>query len=487
VKSNGYFEMRFMSDNGANAADTKGANGEFATSSFCHDDDGSMFAGKRQPSSLSNSSNCTAAADLSPAAGDEACYDGAGTANSAVPPRRRHSWSSSSPSSASLLSSNTVASGDGAGGDDDLDEELLKEIIHKRVTFARTEALRSSKRSCGRLNSSFIVVGNGLVDEDNPTKYESSIYHEASSQYPPAQHDRGECLDGSKADDPLGAASVVSREEQRQQRQWDVDVEASMESSEVESPPRTEPGAVRVFNSGSNTRLEPGCLTSSAPDGLVVSNEDGGATHSPTASSTGGDRDGSAGTFDDGAILCADAVLAVANPVVDAHPNEQPPSAVAVGFDPDAKLAYHYSTKRFRLYASLAFLVVVIVAVGASIGSTLGSRKNGQDQYIYATQRPATEREEVGIEDEITRAIGTDGLEESDVDSPYRKALRWIMNDDPMQLSSESANLIQRYIAAYFYFSTTADGPWESCNPEDAIHVQGVPSPVCNWLRCDLL
>jgi len=46
------------------------------------------------------------------------------------------------------------------------------------------------------------------------------------------------------------------------------------------------------------------------------------------------------------------------------------------------------------------------------------------------------------------------------------RAARWIISDDLMKLNSYAGNLIQRYLLALFYLSTTNDGkrPWRSCN-----------------------
>ena len=49
--------------------------------------------------------------------------------------------------------------------------------------------------------------------------------------------------------------------------------------------------------------------------------------------------------------------------------------------------------------------------------------------------------------------------------SPYRQALDWLIDEDPLQLPSTALNLQQRFILVYFYFSTIEDGPWISCNP----------------------
>lgn len=51
------------------------------------------------------------------------------------------------------------------------------------------------------------------------------------------------------------------------------------------------------------------------------------------------------------------------------------------------------------------------------------------------------------------------------MNSTYNKALDWLLYDDPMQLPPDAQNLVQRYILALFYFQTSQQGPWRSCNP----------------------
>ena len=65
-----------------------------------------------------------------------------------------------------------------------------------------------------------------------------------------------------------------------------------------------------------------------------------------------------------------------------------------------------------------------------------------------------------------------------DSQSPYTQALRWIVDSDPIQLSSSDATVLQRYLAAYFYFATTRDSPWRTCNPSRRINAN-INSTVC--------
>ena len=37
--------------------------------------------------------------------------------------------------------------------------------------------------------------------------------------------------------------------------------------------------------------------------------------------------------------------------------------------------------------------------------------------------------------------------------------------EDPLQLTPENENFVQRYVLVYFYLSTSVEKPWKSCNP----------------------
>lgn len=134
----------------------------------------------------------------------------------------------------------------------------------------------------------------------------------------------------------------------------------------------------------------------------------------------------------------------------------------AIEYDPDSKPPV-YKNRRFRLYGFLACAIVVLVAIGAAVTGTLG-RDDGAGDF-EPTAAPTTYRESLGIEAQVKRVVGGELLE--DPESPYARALEWITFDDPMQMMPEHPSFIQRYVAAYFYFATSEDGPWRSCNPPE--------------------
>ena len=141
----------------------------------------------------------------------------------------------------------------------------------------------------------------------------------------------------------------------------------------------------------------------------------------------------------------------------------------AVEYDPDAKPPM-YRNRRFRLYAFLAMVIVVVVTIGAAVGITLGKTEKIPD---------ISYRETIGIRENIERLVGTDVLD--DPKSPYRKALDWITHEDAMMVTPEDKTFTQRYYAAYFYFATTTKRPWDGgCNPPA---VGTNETEMCTYLR----
>lgn len=130
----------------------------------------------------------------------------------------------------------------------------------------------------------------------------------------------------------------------------------------------------------------------------------------------------------------------------------------AIEYDPDAKPPL-YRSYRFRLYTCVALIAVVIGTIGAVLGIVLTIDEDD-------VQPPKIQyRETLGIRENVeVFVVAKEKLD--DLSSPYHKALNWIIFDDPMALTPESPRLTQRYLAAYFYYATSAKNPWTSgCNP----------------------
>jgi hypothetical protein len=112
--------------------------------------------------------------------------------------------------------------------------------------------------------------------------------------------------------------------------------------------------------------------------------------------------------------------------------------------------------RRFQLYACLTMATMVVGTVG-TLASVLISRSGG-------TPPPLQERATLGMQEYIERLVGPEPM--SDTNNPYRKALDWIQNVDPMALTPQDKGFAQRFLGAYLYFSTTVQGPWSNdCNP----------------------
>ena len=60
-----------------------------------------------------------------------------------------------------------------------------------------------------------------------------------------------------------------------------------------------------------------------------------------------------------------------------------------------------------------------------------------------------------------------DIFKETILRTPYQQALQWILYEDPMSLNGFSENFIQRFTMALFYYQTSEQGPWRSCNPPE--------------------
>jgi hypothetical protein len=135
-------------------------------------------------------------------------------------------------------------------------------------------------------------------------------------------------------------------------------------------------------------------------------------------------------------------------------------------YDPDAKPPL-YKHRRFRCYAAL----ICCLAVAAILTAVTVAAKSGGGKTILITQAPSaapsqapTTTRDVAVRGELARRIGDMVNEPGTV---YEKALNWILYDDPMELDEFSENLIQRYTLVLFYYQTSQEGQWTSCNPPE--------------------
>jgi hypothetical protein len=137
--------------------------------------------------------------------------------------------------------------------------------------------------------------------------------------------------------------------------------------------------------------------------------------------------------------------LAVAVPVDVSEDDGDCFLPAAIEYDPDAKPPM-LRNRRFQLYGCLAMVVVVVGIVGVAVGMVLSSTN---------TAPPLPDRATLGIRETMERLVGKDVF--NDATNPYSQALDWIVNVDAMALTPHDHKLMQRFFAAYFYFSTS---PW---------------------------
>jgi hypothetical protein len=135
---------------------------------------------------------------------------------------------------------------------------------------------------------------------------------------------------------------------------------------------------------------------------------------------------------------------------------KQEPQVIAVPFD-EATEKKQIPFHRTKLFCRIALiLLIAVIIIGLASTTILISGHNGTDDGIDY-------RETLGIREAIEVVIGAEKLKA--VQSPYAKALEWMIHQDPMALVPGDSNFIQRYVMAYFYYATTTNGPWKSCNP----------------------
>jgi len=146
----------------------------------------------------------------------------------------------------------------------------------------------------------------------------------------------------------------------------------------------------------------------------------------------------------------------------------------AIEYDPDAKPPM-VKNRRFQLYGCFAFLFVVggiliaVVAVMMTSGGTLTLAPTSSPTVAPTTSAEGLYREQ------FANVVGDSVYEAG---TPAQLASEWIIRSDPLGLSVVDNHLIQRYLLALFYFETSRNGPWRSCNPPE-----GDETSACEFLK----
>lgn len=140
----------------------------------------------------------------------------------------------------------------------------------------------------------------------------------------------------------------------------------------------------------------------------------------------------------------------------------------AIEYDPEAKPPI-YRNRRFRLYSLVACTLTVVMIAGV-IGLQVVHNKQENATIGGPTEAPKRPGSK-GILEQLELTVGSEKLQ--DPQGPHYRAKEWLINEDPLQLSPNDANLVQRYLLAVIYFKFHAEGEWLSCDaptqeePED--------------------
>jgi len=124
---------------------------------------------------------------------------------------------------------------------------------------------------------------------------------------------------------------------------------------------------------------------------------------------------------------------------------------------------------------SYLVLMAIILLLAVAVGTALFVFKSKEEKptesptVFFQGDNIFLKNRNNRIRYQILRGIGNEMNASFDVFG--QSALDWILNEDPQRLDPNSNNLVQRYICALFYLSTTKNQPWKSCNrpllPED--------------------
>jgi hypothetical protein len=142
--------------------------------------------------------------------------------------------------------------------------------------------------------------------------------------------------------------------------------------------------------------------------------------------------------------------------------------ATALEYHPDARPPI-YKNRRFQMYMGVGCCILLVTIVIAIVGTTVLGNDGGR--VIRETNEPTSAPTMSPTTSEVGRYTVFFAEQVSELvyspDTSHSLALQWIMNEDPLQLDIDSARILQRYLMAFFYYSTSNNtlSPWRSCAP----------------------
>jgi len=156
----------------------------------------------------------------------------------------------------------------------------------------------------------------------------------------------------------------------------------------------------------------------------------------------------------------------------------------------------HLKVQRKRRNIKMAVVMLVsvltIVAVAVITAVLLGKQteEHERDHQLehgqYTTSHMSSRAVDIPnrISDALSISAAANNQQQVQQSSPspaYKRALHWILVEDPMLLPADAENLVQRFVIVLFYFATTEEGPWSTCNrpPPVPPEKQTDDAPVC--------
>lgn len=136
----------------------------------------------------------------------------------------------------------------------------------------------------------------------------------------------------------------------------------------------------------------------------------------------------------------------------------------------DKRKVPFFKTTQFKVWLAIGIVILIVVSVAA----VLFAPKAPAPSNNMSSGKSLSERE-AGLFSSFVSLLGEESLSEGSI--AYQAAL-WIINDDPMNITVEDDNLLQRFLLAFFHISTTQEKPWKACNPPNA-----TDSDVCFLMK----
>ena len=156
--------------------------------------------------------------------------------------------------------------------------------------------------------------------------------------------------------------------------------------------------------------------------------------------------------------------LAVAVAVNDHFDIDDLPAAIE--YDPHSKPPLH-KNRRVRLYSAAAACLLLMAVVGTVIAiiSNVKWENSTAIPTAMPTLAPTTTGWAAGARERLESLVG----DKIYTAGPYKLALDWILDHDPMNLTGDAPNLVQRYLLALLFFSGDGEGRWKFCRPSDDV------------------